>query len=92
MDFDSSNNGDARPFAKAKNKTFKEFQLERLIKEGRVIPASMLAEAKSMELQRIRDHEAAIEDEIRHRRTAAPAPKNKLANLPLTRERFESDD
>jgi hypothetical protein len=74
---------------RAKTQTFKQFQLERLIKDGTVIPASKLAEAKELELQRVRDFEAASEDEERHRRTATPAPDNKLKNLPLTRERFE---
>jgi hypothetical protein len=54
-----------------------------------VIPASKLAEAKELELQRSRDFEASIEDEERHRRTATTAPGDKLKNLPLTRESFE---
>ena len=74
---------------KIKTQTFKQFQLERLIKDGTVIPASKLAEVKELELQRSRDFEASIEDEERHRRTATTAPKDKLRNLPLTRERFE---
>jgi len=74
---------------KIKAQTFKQFQLERLIKDGTVIPASKLAEAKDLELQRSRDFEASIEDEERHRRTAASAPPDKLKKLPLTRERFE---
>ena len=63
--------------------------MERLIKDGTVIPASKLADAKEQELQRVRDFEASIEDEERHRKTATTAPKDKLSNLPLTRERFE---
>lgn len=55
---------------KVKTQTFKQFQLGRLIKDGTVIPASKLAEAKDLELQRIRDFEASSEDEERHRRTA----------------------
>lgn len=74
---------------KVKTQTFKQFQLERLIKDGTVIPASKLAEAKDLELQRSREFEASIEDEERHRRTATTAPKDKLKNLHLTRERFE---
>ena len=74
---------------KIKAQTFKQFQLERLIKDGTVIPASKLAESKDLELKRIRDFEAASVDEERHRRTATLAPRNKLNNLPLTRERFE---
>lgn len=72
-----------------KTQTFKQFQLERLIKDGTVIPASKLAEAKRLELQRSRDFEASIEDEGRHRRTACIAVEGKLKNLPLARERFE---
>ena len=72
-----------------KTKTFKQFQLERLIKDGTVIPASKLAEAKELGLQRSRHFEASIEDEKRHRKTAATAPEDKLKNLPLTRELFE---
>ena len=74
---------------KIKSQTFKQFQLEGLIKDGKVIPASKLAEAKDLGLQRSRDLEASIEDEERHRKTAKAAPDNKLNNLPLTRERFE---
>ena len=74
---------------KVKTQTFKQFQLERLIKDGIVIPASKLAEAKDLELQRIRDFEISIEDEERHRRTATIAPNDKLKDIPLTRERFE---
>jgi hypothetical protein len=74
---------------KVKTQTFKQFQLEQLIKDGTVIPASKLAEAKDLELQRSREFEIASADEERHRRTAATAPEDKLRNLPLTRERFE---
>jgi len=81
--------GDVEFAGKIKTQTFKQFQLERLIKEGKVIPASKLAQAKELELQRIRDFEASIEDEQRHRRTATTVPDNKLKNLPLTREPFE---
>jgi len=81
--------GDVQFAGKVKTQTFKQFQLERLIKDGTVIPASKLAEAKEQELQRAREFEAATVDEERHSRTAAPAPYDKLKNLPLTRERFE---
>lgn len=74
---------------KIKTQTFKQFQLERLIKDGTVIPASKLAESKEQKLQRVRDFEAAVADEERHRRMATTPPKDKLATLPLTRERFE---
>jgi hypothetical protein len=76
-------------FAGKKTQTFKQFQLEQLIKDGTVIPASKLAESKEQELQRVRGFESASADEERHRRTATTAPEDKLKNLPLTRERFE---
>ena len=81
--------GDVEFAGKVKTQTFKQFQLERLIKDGTVIPASKLAEAKDLELKRAREFEAAIEDEERHRRTATIAPDDKLKDMPLTRERFE---
>lgn len=89
MDFDSSDNSSAYPSGKIKTQTFKQFQLERLIKEGKVIPASKLAAAKEQELERIREFEAASEDEQRHRTTSTPPPQDKLDKLPLTRERFD---
>jgi hypothetical protein len=75
--------------SKVNTKTFKQFQLERLIKDGTVIPASKLAEAKELVLQRARDFEAAVADEERHSRSVIPASEDKLMNLPLTRKRFE---
>jgi hypothetical protein len=81
--------GDVEFSGKIKTQTFKQFQLERLIKDGTVIPASKLAESKQQELQRIREFEAACVDEERHKKSAVPAPSNKMNNLPLTRERFE---
>ena len=74
---------------KVKTQTFKQFQLERLIKDGTVIPASKLAEAKELVLQRARDFEEAAVDEERHSRSATPPPKDKIENQPLTRERFK---
>jgi len=74
---------------KVKTQTFKQFQLERLIKDGTVIPASKLAEAKEQELQRNKDFEAVALDEERHSKTANPPPTDKLVDQPLTRERFE---
>jgi hypothetical protein len=73
---------------KLATKTFKQIEQERLLKD-KVIPASKLAEAKSLELQRNRNFEASIEDEERHRKTAITAPEDKLKNLPLTREPLE---
>ena len=89
MDFDSSDNSNANYSGKIKTQTFKQFQLERLIKDGKVIPASKLAEAKERELQRVREFEAASEDQQRHNRTATPPSRDKLEKLPLTRERFD---
>jgi len=89
MDFDSSDNSNTKYSSKIKTQTFKQFQLGRLIKDGKVIPASKLAEAKEQALQRVRDFEAASEDQQRHNRTATPPPRDKLEQLPLTRERFE---
>ena len=63
--------------------------MERLIKDSKVIPASKLAEAKEQALQRVRDFEAASEDQQRHNRTATPTPRDKLEQLPLNSERFE---
>ena len=89
MDFDSSDNSSARYSGKIRSQTFKQHQLEKLIKDGMVIPASKLADAKEQELKRVRDFELASTDEERHRRTASIAPKDKLDKLPLIRERFE---
>jgi len=89
MSKDKSGVGDVEFAGKVKTQTFKQFQLERLIKDGTVMPASKLVEAKDLELQRSRDFEASIEDEERHRRTATIAPDDKLKDIPLTRERFE---
>jgi hypothetical protein len=81
--------GDAEFAGKVKTQTFKQFQLERLIKDGTIIPASKLAEAKELALQRARDFEAASVDEERHSKTATPPPTDKFENQPLTRERFK---
>ena len=89
MSKDKRGLGDVEFVGKVKTQTFKQFQLEQLIKDGTVIPASKLAEAKDLELQRSRDFVASIEDEERHRKTATTAPENKLKNLSLTRERLE---
>jgi len=81
--------GDAEYAGKVKAQTFKQFQLERLIKDGTVIPASKLAESKELVLQRTREFEAAAVDEERHSRTSTPPPTDKLDSQPLTRERFK---
>lgn len=80
--------GDLEYLGKVTGKTKKEIAQERLLKNS-VMPASRLAEAKELELQRLRDFETSIEDEQRHQRTATTSPDNKLKNLPLTREPFE---
>lgn len=88
MDFDSSDNSSAHPSGKIKTQTFKQFQLERLIKEGKVIPASQLAAAKERELQRSREFEEAALVEKRQRIVfSRSAPQD--FDAPLTRERFE---
>lgn len=88
MDFDSSDNSDTHFAGKIKTQTFKQFQLERLIKEGKVIPASQLAEVKNQELLRVREFEEAAQEELRQRRNVfRQSPKS--LNVPLTRERFE---
>ena len=73
---------------KLKTQTFKEFQLERLIKSGAVIPASKLAEAKELELQRARDFEAAVTDEERLRRAFRDGKDTKTRAAKLTRVPF----
>jgi hypothetical protein len=89
MDADSSDLSDVEYAGKIKTQTFRQFQIEKLIKEGKVVPTSRLAEIKEQESERIRFFEAASEDEERHRRAAKPAPKDRLESLPLVRERFE---
>ena len=81
--------GDVEFAGKIKIQTLKQFQLERLIRNGTVVPASKLDEAKDLELQRSRDFEASIEDEERHRKRVVTALDDKLKKLPLTRERYE---
>ena len=43
MDFDGKGNNDVHFSSAIKNQTFKQFQLEKLIKDDTVIPASKLA-------------------------------------------------
>ena len=89
MSKDKRGLGDVEFAGKIKTQTFKQFQLERLLKEGKVILASNLAESKELEMKRAREFEEASIDEKRPRRLASRAPEEKLANIPLTRERFE---
>jgi hypothetical protein len=74
---------------KLKTQTFKQLQLERLLKSGAVIPASKLVEAKELEIQRIRDFEVAATDEERHRRSDTTRPGAVPHSLITTREPFE---
>ncbi len=74
---------------KLKTQTFKQLQLERLIKSGTVIPASKLAETKELDLQRVRDFEAAAADEERHRRSDTTKPGATPINSLTTREPFK---
>ena len=87
---DSNNDlGEVAYVGKLKTQTFKQLQLERLLKSGAVIPASKLAETKELELQRVRDFEAAATDEERHRRSDTTKPGAASINLLTTREPFE---
>jgi len=88
MDFDSSNNSSAKFAGKVRTQTFKQFQLECLIKGGKIMPASKLVEAKELELQRLRDFEGAALVEERHRVAGKRTAPTDL-KTPLTRERFE---
>ena len=88
MDIDSSDQSDVQFAGKIKTQTFKQHQQELLIK-AKVMPASKLAEIAKRNAEQLRAFEAAAEDERRHKRTATPAPSDKLNNLPLTREPFE---
>ncbi len=88
MNFDSSDNSSTHHAGKIKTQTFKQLQLERLKKEGKVIPASQLAESKKQELQRARDFEEAAQEEERQRKNVSrQLPKD--LDMPLTREHFE---
>jgi hypothetical protein len=88
MNIDSSDQSDVEYAGKAMGQTFKQYQQEQLIK-AKVMPASKLAETAKRNAEQLRAFEAAAEDEQRHKRTATPAPSDKLNNLPLTREPFE---
>jgi hypothetical protein len=89
MDDSNDDLGEVVYAGKLKTKTFKQLQLERLIKSGTMIPASKLTKSKELELQRVRDFEVAATDEERHRRSDATKPKSVLRNLVMTREPFE---
>jgi hypothetical protein len=89
MDNSNENLGEVIYQGKLKAQTFKQMQLERLLKSGIVIPASKLAETKELELQRVRDFEAAATDEERHRRSDTTKPGAAPISLLTTREPFE---
>ena len=88
MDIDSSDQSDIEYARKIKTQTFEQYQQEQLIK-AKVIPASKLAATAQRNADQLKEFESAAEDERRHKKTARPAPSNKLDNLPLTREPFE---
>jgi hypothetical protein len=89
MDLDSLDNSDTQFAGKIKTQTFKQLQLERLLKSGAVIPASRLAESKELEIQRVRDFEVAATDEERHRRSDTTRSGAATHSLITTREPFE---
>ena len=89
MDDSNDDLGEVVYAGKLKSQTFKQLQLERLIKSGTVIPASKLAETKELGLQRVRDFEAAVTDEERHRRSDTTKPEGILHSLVTTREPFQ---
>jgi hypothetical protein len=88
MSKDKSGLGDVEFAGKLQTQTFKQLQLERLLKSGAVIPASKLAEAKELELQRVRGFEQAAQEEQRQRKKVSRQPPKDL-DVPLTREYFE---
>jgi hypothetical protein len=71
-----------------KTQTFKQLQLERLLRTGTALPASKLAETKELELQHVRDFEAAAADEERHRRSDKTKAGAAPISLLTTREPF----
>ena len=80
--------GDVEFAGKVKTQTSKQYQQKLLVK-AKVMPASKVAETAKRNAELLRDFEASCIDEELHRRTAAPAPDDKLKTQPLTRERFE---
>jgi hypothetical protein len=80
--------GEVAYVGKLKTQTFKQLQLERLIKSSTVIPASKLAETKELELQRVRDFEVAATEEERHRRSDTTKLGAAPTSLITTREPF----
>ncbi len=89
MDHSNDDLGEVVYVGKLKTQTFKQIQLERLLKSGAVIPASKLAETKELELQRVRDFEVAATDEERHRRSDTTRRGAVPHSLITTREPLE---
>ena len=89
MDDSNDDLGEVAYVGKLKTQTFKQLQLERLLKSGAVIPASKLAETKELELKRVRDFEDAAADEERHRRSDTTKPGSAPISLLTTHEPFE---
>ena len=89
MDDSNDDLGEVVYVGKLKTQTFKQLQLERLLKSGAVIPASKLAETKELEVQRVQDFEAAAADEERHRRSDTTRPGAVPHSMITTREPFE---
>lgn len=89
MDDSNDDLGEVAYVGKLKTQTFKQLQLERLLKSGAVIPGSKLAEIKWIEAQRVRDFEAAAADEERHRRSDTTRTGAATHSLITTREPFE---
>ena len=85
MDHSNDALGEVVYAGKLNSQTFQQLQLKRLIKSGTVIPASKLAETKELGLQRVRDFEAAVTDEERHRRAFRDGKDTKTRAAKLTR-------
>lgn len=87
MEYDKYDLGNAEYAGKAYGGKSLKQELAELIARDVVVPASKLAAIKEEELQRVRDFEAAAEDESRNRRFKTPsAPKEIKADY--TREPF----
>ena len=89
MDHSNDDQGEVVYVGKLKTQTFKQLQLEHLLKSDTIIPASKLAETKELELQRARDFEVAATDEERHRRSDTTRPGSVPHSLITTREPLE---
>jgi hypothetical protein len=74
MDDSNDDLAEVAHVGKLKIQTFKQMQLERLLKSGTVMPASKLAETKELELQRVRDFPVAAREEERYRKSDTAKP------------------